>query len=101
MKEIKVLSLFDGFSCGAEGLDRARVPVASYAAAEIDKHAMAVSKWNFPAINHIGDVCKVDPAEFRDTDLIIGGSPCQSISPAGGGKGMTTNHGQIVNSLSQ
>ncbi len=99
MKEIKVLSLFDGFSCGAEGLDRARVPVAAYAAAEIDKHAMAVSKWNFPAINHIGDVCNVDPYEYRHYNLLIGGSPCQSLSGAGNRTGLTTNDGQIVDRL--
>jgi len=99
MRELKVLSFFDGMACGAESLDRARVPISSYHAAEIDKPAMAVAKWNFPHINHIGDVCDIDPNDYLDTDLMIGGSPCQSFSVAGNKTGLTTNDGQLVDSL--
>ena len=99
MKELKVISLFDGMSCGALALDDARVPVAAYAASEIDKWSMMVSRHTFPHINPVGDVCDLDPMDFKDYDLIIGGSPCQSISLAGGLKGMTTSDGQIVDSL--
>ena len=99
MKEIKVISLFDGMSCGALALDEARVPVAAYASAEIDKWAMKVSRHTYAHINQVGNVCDLDPKDFRDYDLLIGGSPCQSISPAGKMKGMTTNTGIIINSL--
>lgn len=53
---MKVLSLFDGISCGRLALERANLPVERYDAFEIDKYAIAVSKNNFPDIVHHGDV---------------------------------------------
>ena len=92
-KEINVLSLFDGMSCGMIALEKAGIKVGKYFASEIDKHAINVSKHNYPHIIHIGDVTKIQYAggilytevgEFRtDIDLVIGGSPCQGFSMAG------------------
>lgn len=101
MKEINILSLFDGMACGALALDSAQVPVASYTASEIDIPAITVAKHNFPHINHVGDICNINPDDYKHIDLIIGGSPCQSISAAGKLRGITTNDGQVVNSLGQ
>ena len=81
---MKVLSLFDGISCGKVALDRAGINVSHYVASEIDKHAIQISKNNHPDIEHIGDVTKLtfQPNHF---DLLIGGSPCQGFSFAGKG----------------
>lgn len=62
-KGINVLSLFDGISCGRIALERAGVSVNKYYASEIKKHAVKVSKDNYPDIIHIGDVTKVS---YRD-----------------------------------
>lgn len=96
MKEegIVVLSLFDGISCGRVALERAGVPVKTYYASEIDKHAIKVSKDNWDDIVHIGDVTKVkllDGILYTENgeydvgkiDLILAGSPCQGFSTAG------------------
>jgi site-specific DNA-cytosine methylase len=99
MKEINVLSLFDGKGCGLLALNSAQIPVANYFASEIDKPAMTVAKHNFPHINHVGDICNINPDDYKNIDLIIGGSPCQSISAAGKLKGITTNDGQVIDSL--
>ena len=99
MRALKVISLFDGMANGAQALDEARVPIESYDASEINVHAMKVAKYNFSHINHIGDVCNLDPMDYKDRDLIIGGSPCQSFSNAGNRKGLTTNDGHIIDSL--
>ena len=53
---MKVLSLFDGISCGMLALQRAGIPVECYDAFEIDKYAVTVSKRNFPVIVHHGNV---------------------------------------------
>lgn len=82
---MKVLSLFDGMSCGMIALERAGIKVDTYYASEIDKYAIEISKKNYPQIVQVGDVCDLDPNDFKDVDLIMGGSPCQGFSFAGKG----------------
>lgn len=77
---MKVLSLFDGISCGMVALEKAGIPVERYVAYEIDKHAIQISKKNYPQIEHCGDVITADFTQYRGFDLLIGGSPCQSLS---------------------
>ena len=77
---MKVLSLFDGISCGMVALERAGIPVERYVAYEIDESAIKISKKNYPQIEHCGDVTKADFTQYKDFDLLIGGSPCQSLS---------------------
>lgn len=77
---MKVLSLFDGISCGMVALERAGIPVERYVAYEIDKYAIQVSKRNYPQIEHCGDVTTADFTQYNGFDLLIGGSPCQSLS---------------------
>ena len=57
---MKVLSLFDGISCGMVALQRAGIPVERYVAYEIDKSAITVSNSNYPEIEHCGDVFNAD-----------------------------------------
>lgn len=82
-KGIRVLSLFDGISCGRVALERAGIPVEKYYASEIDKYAIAVAQKNYPDTIQIGDVCKIDFTQYiGKVDMIIGGSPCQDLSIA-------------------
>ena len=83
MKKIKVLSLFDGISCGKMALERAGIQIEEYVAFEIDKSAIQISKNNYPDIIQRGDVTKADFTEFAGFDLVMGGSPCQGFSIAG------------------
>ena len=74
---MRVLSLYDGMSCGMLAFMRAGIPVESYDAYEIDKHAVKVSQHNFPQIVQHGDVFKGDFASYRGkVDAVVGGSPC-------------------------
>lgn len=80
MKKINVLSLFDGMSCGYQALKEAGISVGKYYASEIDNHAITISKKNHPDIVHVGDIRDLDRRDFKEVDLIIGGSPCQDLS---------------------
>jgi len=80
---MKVLSLFDGMSCGRIALDQLGIPVEKYYASEIDKYAMQVSAANYPDIEQVGDICNLDPQDYMDVDLMLAGSPCQGFSFAG------------------
>lgn len=80
---MRVLSLFDGISCGRVALERAGINIEKYYASEIDKYAMLISQKNYPDILQIGSVTDVDVRCFMDgIDLLIGGSPCQDLSIA-------------------
>ena len=78
---MKVLSLFDGMSCGQLALQRIGANVTTYFASEIDKYAIQIAKKNFPNTIHLGDVTTIDSVD--NIDLLIGGSPCQGFSFAG------------------
>ena len=83
---MNVLSLFDGMSCGRIALERNGVKVSNYYASEVDKYAITVSTKNYPDIIQLGDVTKWREwdIDFASIDLLIGGSPCQGFSFAGG-----------------
>lgn len=90
---MNVLSLFDGMSSGMIALERAGIKVQNYYASEIDKHAIKVSQKNYPNIIQVGDVCKLSSGDLPSIDLLIGGSPCQSISTLGDGSGLDGKSG--------
>lgn len=77
---MKILSLFDGISCGRVALERAGIPVDRYVAYEIEPNAIKISQKNWPDIEHCGDVTTADFTRYQGFDLLIGGSPCQSLS---------------------
>lgn len=83
MNKLKVVSLFDGISCGRVALERAGFEVDKYIAYEIDKPAMFISNKNYPDIIQKGSVTDADFSEYNGYDLLIGGSPCQGFSFAG------------------
>ena len=85
---MKVLSLFDGISCGMVALERAGIPVEEYVAYEIDENAIKVSKSNYPQIKHCGDVTTADFSKYKDFDLLIAGSPCQDLCGMGSRQGL-------------
>ena len=80
---LKVLSLFDGMSCGQLALQRLGIEVDTFYASEIDKYAIQVTQANFPKTIQVGDVCELKAEDYQDVDLILAGSPCQGFSFAG------------------
>ena len=91
---MRVLSLFDGISCGIVALKRAGIPVEEYSAFEIDKYAIKISEKNYPEIKRYGDVFDGNFKNFKGYDILIGGSPCtywsiaktnREVSPNGKG----------------
>ena len=90
---MKVLSLFDGMSCGQIALERVGIKVDEYYASEIKKTAIKVTQHNYPNTIQLGDVTKLSYKNgilysengnynVGKIDLLIGGSPCQNFSIA-------------------
>ena len=88
---MKVLSLFDGISCGMVALKRIGISVEAYDAFEIDKYAITVSSRNHPEIVHHGNVFDGDFKKFKGYDLLLGGSPCTYWSIAKQGRETSCN----------
>lgn len=80
---MKVLSLFDGMSCGQIALNKLGIKDYTYYASEIDKYAMQITQKNFPGTIQVGDVTKLKSEDFTNIDLMFAGSPCQGFSFAG------------------
>lgn len=82
---MKVLSLFDGMSCGQIALERAGILHDGYYASEIDKHAIKVCQANYPDTIQLGDINNWEnwAIDWSDVGLILAGSPCQGFSFAG------------------
>ena len=82
---MRVLSLFDGMSCGQIALNRIGIKPSVYYASELDKYAIKVTQANYPDTIQLGDVTKWREwdIDWRGIDLLIGGSPCQGFSFAG------------------
>lgn len=91
MITIKVLSLFDGASCGQIALEKLGIRVDKYYASEIKPHALKVTQHNYPNTIQVGDITKLEYKdgkldntqeawEIGEVDLLMGGSPCQSFS---------------------
>ena len=96
---MKVLSLFDGMSCGQIALKECGVKVDTYYASEVDRFAVAQTMLNFPNTIQLGDVRNIDARTLGHIDLLIGGSPCQSFSFAGKRAGMSTKQNEEVYTL--
>lgn len=105
MRPIRVLSLFDGMSCGQIALRELGIPVAAYYASEVDKFAIAQTQLNFPETIQLGDVRNIDVDRLCDEagefDLLLAGFPCTDLSLAGKRRGMSTTTKEKVTSLSQ
>lgn len=77
---MRVLSMFDGISCGRVALDRVGIMPEVYFASEIDEYAEQVSADNWPDLVRLGDAKGVDGWDLGRIDLLLGGSPCTNWS---------------------
>jgi DNA-cytosine methyltransferase len=90
---MNVLSLFDGMSCGQIALNKVGIEYENYYASEIDEYAILVTQKNYPNTIQLGSVVELKTDNLPKIDLLIGGSPCQSFSNAGNGKGFDGKSG--------
>lgn len=84
---IKLGSLFSG--SGGFELAGQRSGITPVWASEIAPFPTLVTYRRFPDMEHYGDVSKIDGAGVPEVDVVTFGSPCQDLSVAGQGKGLT------------
>ena len=84
---MKVGSLFAGIGGFDLGLTRAGFEIAWQV--EIDPYCQRVLAKHWPTVTRYGDIREVDWHAVEPVDLLCGGFPCQDISLAGKGAGLT------------
>lgn len=94
--KIKIIELFSGIGGFSKGLEQAGFEIEKHYFSEIDKHAIANYKYNYPNAEYIGSVVDIRPGDFRDIDIITFGSPCQDFSLAGKRKGLDGERSSLI-----
>ena len=92
-KDIVLIDLFSGAGGFHKGLEQAGFNIIKSYFSEIDVHAIANYKYNFPNAEYIGSVLNISGHTIRQqhpnaTIIVTGGFPCQDISIAGKRKGI-------------
>ena len=98
--KVRLVSLFSGYDSQALALERLKrdFPDFDYelvAWCEIDKNAIRAHNALFPqwSDRNLGDICKVNPDDVPDCDVLTYSFPCQDISNAGKQKGFKQGSG--------
>ena len=93
---MKIIDLFSGIGGFSLGFQRAGYQFTEHYFSEIDKHAIANYKHNFPNAKHIGDITTIQPADLAGADIITFGSPCVDFSMAGKRKGLKGGKSSLI-----
>lgn len=91
-----LLELFSGIGGFSKGLQAAGYSFEKVYFSEIEKHATANFKYNFPYAEHIGSVTEIGTAAIGCPDIITFGSPCQNFSAVGDGSGLQGTASSLV-----
>jgi DNA-cytosine methyltransferase len=88
LRRLQYISLFSGIG-GFECAIQTVFPTATCVGfSEIHKHALQVYAKNHPNHPALGDITNIKWKKFQgNVDLVVGGSPCQDLSPAKGHTG--------------
>ena len=93
---MKIIDLFSGIGGFSLGFQRAGYQFTEHYFSEIDKHAIANYKNNFPNAKYIGDITTIQPTDLAGADIITFGSPCQDFSMAGRRAGLTGAKSSLI-----
>lgn len=91
MAELRVLDLFSGIGGFSLGLERAG-GFQTAAFCEIDPECNRILSKNWPDVRNLQDVCSLGTESLADcgrVDALTFGFPCQDISLAGSGAGLS------------
>lgn len=93
---MKIIDLFSGIGGFALGFQQAGYQFTEHYFSEIDKHAIANYKHNFPNAKYLGDITTIRSTDLTDIDIITFGSPCQNFSTAGRREGLKGNKSSLI-----
>ena len=99
---IKFFECFSGIGGFRSGLEQAG-GFECIGFCEIDKHAAAAYRAIYDTEQEVfyNDVTRIDTGKMPDFDLFVGGSPCQSFSISGAGRGFADPRGALFFELAR
>lgn len=84
---MRYISIFSGIEAASVALEGMGWEAVAFS--EIDPFPSAVLQARYPNVPNLGDITKIDWSPYRGSvDVVVGGSPCQSFSIAGGREGL-------------
>ena len=93
---MKIIDLFSGIGGFSLGFQRAGYHFTEHYFSEIDKHAIANYKYNFPHAINLGDITTIRSTDLTGIDIITFGSPCQDFSLAGKRAGLAGAKSSLI-----
>jgi len=96
MKEVVTLDLFSGIGGFSKGFIDAGMSIRTHYYSEIDKHAIAIYKYQFPNSQYVGSVTTLDGRSITRPNIITFGSPCQDFSVAGKRAGLEGQRSSLI-----
>lgn len=88
MTKPKLISLFSGYGGLDMGVARALGGADTVVTSDLEPGPVAIEAFHAPGIPNLGDITAVDKSTLPEADILVGGSPCQSMSYAGRRAGM-------------
>ena len=93
---MKIIDLFSGIGGFSLGFQKAGYQFTEHYFSEIDKHAIANYKYNFPHAKNLGDITTIRSTDLTGIDIITFGSPCQDFSLAGKRAGLAGAKSSLI-----
>jgi DNA (cytosine-5)-methyltransferase 1 len=94
--KIVLLDLFSGIGGFSLGLEQAGFKITRHYYSEIDKHAIAIYKYQFKNSTYAGSVTDLDGRTITRPNIITFGSPCQDFSVAGKRAGLEGQRSSLI-----
>ena len=88
MDNPKIISLFSGYGGLEMGVAAALGGADTVVTSDLEPGPCAIEAFHGPHTPNLGDITKIDKATLPAADVLVGGSPCQSMSYAGLRTGM-------------
>ncbi|MDK2818834.1 MAG: DNA (cytosine-5-)-methyltransferase [Spirochaetota bacterium] len=98
IKSLNIATVFSGIGSFEQALQRMNIEHDIVFACDIDKFVKQsyFANYNISEERWYNDISDIDGTSYKNLDILVGGSPCQSFSMVGKRKGLEDTRGLLV-----